>query len=105
MPRAPTETIEKFGKPSSKSIPTMIRFLKGGVTRMVKERQKYNFHIWQRGYYEHIIRTTKEYENTCKYIRENPIKYLEKFPPSPNVPREKHKIVTSLLQKSNENLI
>ena len=84
VPRAPTETIEKYGKPSSKSIPTMIRFFKGGVTRMVKERQKHNFRIWQRNYYEHIIKNIKEYENICKYIEENPIKYIN----SPNLERQ-----------------
>ena len=45
---------------------------------MVKERQKHNFRIWQRNYYEHIIKNIKEYENICKYIEENQIKYINR---------------------------
>lgn len=31
--------------------------------------------LWQRNYFEHIIRNEKEYLEICKYIEENPIKY------------------------------
>ena len=30
--------------------------------------------IWQRGYYERVIRDQKEYENIVKYINENPFR-------------------------------
>ena len=36
--------------------------------------------LWQRNYFEHIIRNEKEYLEICKYMKENPIKYyLNKF--------------------------
>lgn len=34
--------------------------------------------LWQRNYYEHIIRHEKEYYQMCEYIKNNPINYLRK---------------------------
>lgn len=36
--------------------------------------QPYNKRLWQRGYYEHIIRNDEDYIECMKYIEENPIK-------------------------------
>ena len=33
-------------------------------------------HVWQRGYYEHIIRNERDLEEIRKYIEENPIKWI-----------------------------
>lgn len=33
--------------------------------------------LWQRGYYDHIIRNEQEYQKIWQYIDENPIKYEE----------------------------
>ena len=33
--------------------------------------------FWQRGYHDHIIRTTTEYQKIWKYIDENPMKWAE----------------------------
>ena len=35
--------------------------------------------LWQRGYYEHIICNENEYYRICKYIKNNPKKYLEEL--------------------------
>ena len=32
-------------------------------------------HVWQRNFYEHIIRSPREFEQAQKYIRENPINW------------------------------
>ena len=32
--------------------------------------------IWQRSFYEHIIRNKDDYDNIVKYIAENPIKWF-----------------------------
>lgn len=72
--RAPT--VEKFGKPTSQTVCTIVRFLKSGVTRIYHEKNKTNTQIWQRGFYEHIIRNENAYYQICKYIKNNPIKYL-----------------------------
>lgn len=34
----------------------------------------YDKRLWQRGYYEHIIRNDEDYIECMKYIEENPIK-------------------------------
>lgn len=64
--RAPT--VEKFQKPTSNSIPTIIRLFKASVTMKTGR-------IFQRNYYEHIIRNEKEYYEIIKYIKENPLKW------------------------------
>jgi len=76
--RAPTtdNKIEKFGKPTSDTVCTIVRYLKSSVTRNFKKYYNYNLQIWQRGFYEHIIRNKQEYEKICEYIKNNPINYL-----------------------------
>ena len=60
MHRAPT--FERFGIPISNSIPTIIRYYKASVTRRINElRNMQGSQIWQRNYYEHIIRNKNEY--------------------------------------------
>ena len=77
VPRAPT-TFEKFGCSIEGTIPTMIRYLKGGVTREYNQKYKCNMLIWQRNYYEHIIRNEEEYYKICEYIHENPSRWIQK---------------------------
>lgn len=35
-------------------------------------------HIWQRNYFEHVIRCKQDYEETWQYIDENPLKHFLK---------------------------
>ena len=37
--------------------------------------KEYGENIWQRGFYDHIIRDRCDYEEISKYIRENPLKW------------------------------
>jgi REP-associated tyrosine transposase len=67
--RAPTE---QFGKPVVGSIPTIIRTFKAAVTRRIGHELK-TTGIWQRNYYEHIIRDDKESDRIHRYIVSNPI--------------------------------
>lgn len=52
------------------------------VFKSVTTRECFKFGyrvVWQRNYYERIIRTEKEYHQICQYIKNNPMKYkLEK---------------------------
>ena len=41
------------------------------IKNNIKQQQK----IWQKSYYEHIIRTQDEYIRITKYIIENPINW------------------------------
>ena len=49
-----------------------VSFLKGKCTFELKNKE-----LWQRGFYERVIRDEKEYNNIVKYINENP--YREKY--------------------------
>lgn len=82
--RAPTNnppTIEQFGKPVSGSIPTIVRAFKSAVTRQINLiRQTPGAPVWQRNYYEHIIRDDKSYNQIAQYILDNPAKWeADKF--------------------------
>jgi len=71
--RAPTE---KFGKPISGSIPTIIRTFKSAVTRRLGK--EYNITgIWQRNYYEHVIRNHEDWDRIHKYIEANPVMWAK----------------------------
>jgi REP element-mobilizing transposase RayT len=74
--RAPT--IERFGKPTSNSVPTIIRGFKASVTNALNQR--YNtpgFKLWQRNYWEHIIRDDVSMNRLREYIIFNPLKWKE----------------------------
>jgi hypothetical protein len=67
---------EQFGKPISGSIPTIIRSFKSEVTRRVNIlRHTPGAKLWQRNYYEHVIRNEKDFQALLEYIHLNPIKW------------------------------
>ena len=75
MHRAPTTT-EQFGKPVNNSIPTIIRSFKSTVTKQINEmRNTPGIRIWQRNFWEHIIRDDKDLNRIQIYIRNNPINW------------------------------
>jgi putative transposase len=75
--RAPTinrAPAERFGKPVPGSIPTIIRTFKAAVTRDLG--CKFNLsNIWQRNYYEHIIRDKDDANRIHLYIEANPVNW------------------------------
>ena len=72
----PAPTYESFGKPIPGSIPTIIRMFKSAVTRGIKQLgSPFFYSIWQRNYYEHIIRNENELNCIRKYILENPLRW------------------------------
>ncbi|CAG0996263.1 hypothetical protein ANAEL_02612 [Anaerolineales bacterium] len=72
--RAPTDNNEQFGKPIKGSLPTIIRTYKAAVTRMIG-REHNATGIWQRNYYEHIIRDEKDLQRITDYIEANPSRW------------------------------
>ncbi len=69
-----TKTIEQFGKPTKNSIPTIIRLFKSTVTKQINQiRQTPGIPVWQRNYYEHIIRNDDELNKIPEYIINNPL--------------------------------
>ncbi len=63
----------------SKTIGSIVRGYKIGVTKWI--RQNSDIHdVWQRNYYEHIIRDEQSYTNITEYIINNPSKWsADKF--------------------------
>ena len=69
-------TTEKFGTPVIRSIPTIIRSFKSAVTKQINTlHHTPGQSIWQRGYYEHIIRDERELNRIRRYIINNPAKW------------------------------
>lgn len=68
--------ITSFRSPSQ-SIGSIIRGFKIGVTKWVRYENGFaqNTQIWQRNYYEHIIRNDAEYNRIANYILNNPAKW------------------------------
>lgn len=72
------QNIEQFGKPTSGSIPTIIRSFKSEVTRRVNiMRQTPGESLWQRNYYERVIRNETEFQAIYDYILANPINWRD----------------------------
>jgi putative transposase len=70
--RAPTE---QFGAPRIGSIPTIVRTYKAAVTRAVGRLVGVRHPVWQRNYYEHIIRDEADWFRIHRYIEANPINW------------------------------
>ena len=69
---APTNA---FRSPSQ-TIGAMVRGFKSAVTKQInRSRNTPGYTIWQRNYYEHIIRNEKELNTIREYIINNPVKW------------------------------
>ena len=65
-----------FGKPIAGSLPTIIGAFKSAVTKRINRlRKTAGAPIWQRGYYEHIIRADRTLAAIRRYIQENPARW------------------------------
>ena len=72
--RAPT--LEQFAKPTSGSLPTIVRYFKSAVTRRINDpRGTPYMAVWQRNYYEHVIRNEDDLDEIREYIVNNPLKW------------------------------
>jgi len=72
--RAPT--VEGFGKPVKGSLPTILRSFKSASTHQINRLdERKGISIWQRNYYEHIIRNQESLKRIRRYIQENPTKW------------------------------
>lgn len=54
---------------SNETIPKIVSSLKRYTNKLCGNN------IWQRGYYEHIVRDEREYRETYEYIENNPIRW------------------------------
>jgi len=74
-----TKTIEQFGKPTKNSIPTIVRLFKSTTTKQINQLRVSTpmQPLWQRNYYEHVIRNKVELNRIRQYIIDNPKKWKE----------------------------
>ena len=64
-------TFGRFGRPLPSSLPTIIGAFKSACTRRINEMEKTTGVVWQRNYYEHIIRNESELSRIREYIGNN----------------------------------
>lgn len=70
--RAPT--VAGFGKPMAGSLSTVVRSFKSAVTKQVNlYRKSPGSPVWQRNYYERVIRDEDELNCIRQYILDNPL--------------------------------
>ena len=80
-----TVRTEAFGKPVRGSIPTIIRSFKSAVSRRFADERLGTIRpVWQRNYYERVIRSECDRDDVRKYILENLAKW-SKDPENPAV--------------------
>lgn len=76
MQCAPTGN--SFGGSVSNSISTIVKLFKSTTTRQIKQiRNASKSSIWQRGFYDHIIRDEDDLNRIREYIFTNPAKWEE----------------------------
>jgi putative transposase len=68
----------RFGQPTNGSIATIIGAFKSATSRRINALQhSYKNKLWQRNYYEHIIRDEFELYFIREYIKDNPLKWSQ----------------------------
>jgi putative transposase len=60
----------------SKTIGSMVRGVKIGVTKWMRQNTNI-YDVWQRNYYDNIIRNDQSYQRISNYIRNNPKNWKE----------------------------
>lgn len=69
---------ESFGRPVAGSLPTIIRSFKSAVSKRINQmRVNPGVPVWQRNYYERVIRDEQELNGIQHYIADNPAKWAE----------------------------
>ncbi len=85
--RAPTaDRVEAFGRPVVGSLATIVRSFKSAVTKWINDRRHGpRLPVWQRSYYEHVVREEDELARIRQYIADNHVRgiSIEKIPRPP----------------------
>jgi len=56
----------------------MVRGFKGTASRRINEiRNTPGVPVWQRNYYEHVIRNDDDYNRIAEYVANNPQRWME----------------------------
>lgn len=69
-------TAREYSKPVAGSISTLINAYKGAVTKMANNANLMSgSSLWQRSFYDRIVRSERELANVQEYIRTNPARW------------------------------
>lgn len=86
VPEVPGESSVSRGfVRANKSLASLIAGYKSSVTRRAKVELSWTPPVWQRNYFEHIIRGKADLERARRYIFENPMKWGARCAPLPIV--------------------
>jgi len=67
---------KRFGKPLAGSLPIIVGSFKAAVTKQINQlRLNTGAPVWQRNYYEHIVRSENELIRIREYIANNPLQW------------------------------
>ena len=70
---------ETFSHPNPHSLATIIRSYKSQVSKQIRAvLQSPKFALWQRGFYEHVLRNSTDYANATRYVLQNPKRWAQK---------------------------
>jgi REP-associated tyrosine transposase len=61
--------------PGAVSLSVVVRAFKADVTRRAGRELGWTGEIWQRNYYDRVIRDGREFANALRYIAENPLRW------------------------------
>jgi putative transposase len=59
---------------TDKTLERCVQMIKGGSAHAIREREIMKFPVWQRGFSDHRIRDTADFENHISYMEMNPVK-------------------------------
>ena len=75
-PLQPTHTTNQHPRGTSKTVGAIVRGYKIGVTKWFRKNTQVR-DVWQRNYYENIVRNNDDLNRIRKYINENPFHWNE----------------------------
>src|SRR5690606_37404370 len=64
------------------ALSTVVGSFKSAATRLIRRECGIAGRLWQRSFFDHVIRSRKGYEEIRWYIEDNPRRWLEKRTPS-----------------------
>jgi len=69
---------ETFGQSTKNSLPTIVKLIKSTTTKQINVlRNTPGADVWQRNYFEHVIRDERSYKNIAEYILNNPVQWAD----------------------------
>ena len=73
--KSPPPSASSFQTPL-RTLGSIVRGFKTGVTKWVRENTGVH-HVWQRNYYDHVIRNEDDLQRIRQYIADNPARWAE----------------------------